>query len=144
LRIRNKKERRETMNFLTVNFSDEDRARIDRLTDALEVLARAAYVLSENAEKAAVPAAAPAVVLEPVEVAGPAPFSEAPVDEPELAAPAAPVVSLAEFQKELSLRCAVSADEKARVRAIINEYAAAASAVPEEKRAEILARLAAQ
>ena len=134
------------MNLLTINLSDEDRARIDKLCAGVSSLADSlyalAYVMGVRAEDgAAAPAAEPAA---------PAPAPEYP---PEVAVPWEPApepvkadpepVSLEEFQKALSLRCAESAEVKARVRALLNEYAAAASAVPEEKRAEVLARLAA-
>ncbi|MBR5845531.1 MAG: hypothetical protein IKY65_04660 [Rikenellaceae bacterium] len=133
------------MNLLTINLSDEDRARIDKLCAGVSALADSlsalAYVRGVRAEDgAAAPAAEPPA-------AAPAPAPYPPEDAvpwepaPEPAAAPAPV-SLAKFQKALSLRCAESAETKARVRALLNEYAAAASAVPEEKRAEVLARLA--
>lgn len=131
---------------ITLEFCAEDRARLDKLSAGLASLADAlsasAYVQGVLAETGSAPAPAPA----PVEAAAaPAPYP------PEIAVPwepapepaAAPApVSLAEFQKALTLRCAESAEMKARVRALLNEYASAASAVPEGKRAEVLARLA--
>ena len=135
------------MNFLTVSFSDEDRARIDRLAAALEVLAGSAFQVAMYArptEAAAVPeseAEQAAVCREEAERQGFAPVQEPhPVADP---FPAPAPVTLAEFQKQLTLACAASADMKASVRALINEYAPAASSVPEDKRAEVLARLAA-
>lgn len=130
----------------------EDRARIETLSAKLDVLADAlsiiGYALASKAE-GSVKSAAPVQVAEPVKAPEPSETvfefeAGAPVEtepEPVKAAPAP--VSLAEFQKALTLRCAESAEMKARVRALLNEYASAASAVPEGKRAEILARLAA-
>lgn len=129
------------MNLLTVNFSDEDRARIDKLTAALSNLTDAlnilGYGVALKAEQAQ--SAAPVQPTEPEK----APEPPTPAVEPPAPAAPAPVISLPEFQKALAVRCSESLETKARVRAILNEYAPAASAVPEEKRAEILARLAA-
>lgn len=131
------------MNCLTINinFSEEACARLDRLTAALEVIAAAMY--DESLKRC------PTVAVDPDQEAKvEAPAEEHPVTDPfptpapEAAAPAPAPISLAEFQKELTLCCAESAEKKDRVRALINEYAPAASAVPEDKRAEILARLA--
>lgn len=58
-------------------------------------------------------------------------------------APAVKPVSLAEFQKAITLRCAESAETKAAVRGLVREYATSVSVIPEEKRSEFLAKLAA-
>lgn len=129
------------MNCIKIELCAEDRARLDRLAEALERSAGQGHDCSKCVEQAidfverskaeAVPAEtpAPAPVPDPVPAADDMPWEEAPTP------------SLAEFQKALSLRCAESADMKAKVRALLNQYAAAASAVPPEKRAEILAKL---
>lgn len=141
------------MNFLTVSFSEEDRARIDRLAAALEVLAATAFHRATDAiptnEEAPVPPpvfpAAPqaeAPAAHPVADPFPAPAVETSTPAP-APAPAAAVPTLAEFQKRLTQFCSTGEDARGRVRAAINEYAAAASEVPEDKRLEILARLGA-
>lgn len=50
-------------------------------------------------------------------------------------------ISLGEFQKVIVTRCAESADTKEKVQALIHQYADSVSAVPEAKRAEVLAAL---
>lgn len=141
------------MNVITIELCPEDRARIDRLTAALErkacdscVATALAFVggaapaepdpiqqkLADTLAKASEPAVAPANT-HPVD-------EDLPWGDP---APApAPAPSLEEFQKALTLRCAESDETKAKVRALLHEYAPAASKVPEDKRAEVLARLA--
>lgn len=131
------------MNVITIEFCAEDRARLDRLSEALERRSRGTcvaedtdpdqYIKRELAEligNASKPAEAPS---HPVEESSPFP-DPAPTPEPPVSLPA--------FQKALSLRCAESEDMKAKVRALLHEYAMAASQVPEEKRAEVLDRLA--
>ena len=128
------------MNKITIELCAEDRARLDRLTAALErncsscasSLAESLEALISKAKlnQGATPAA-------PAPVSEPAPAAHVP------AAPAAPApeVSLAEFQKALTLRCSESPETKAKFSALLNQYAAAASAVPPEKRAEVLEKL---
>lgn len=150
------------MNLITIEFCAEDRARIDRLAAALE--ARTSQVSDYLAARNAGPDtdAAESVDLDAVqqklaEAMAKASASEttpaAPAPKPadehsdevpwEIPAPApVPAPSLEEFQKALTLRCAESDATKAKVRALLHEYAAAASQVPEGKRAEVLERLA--
>lgn len=61
-----------------------------------------------------------------------------PVAEP---TPEVKPVSLAEFQKAVTLAVSKSAEAKQTVKAIINQYASSVSAVPEDKRAEVMAEL---
>ena len=63
----------------------------------------------------------------------------APVAEPE---PEVKPVSLAEFQKAVTLAVSKGAEAKKAAKDIINKYAASVSAVPEDKRAEVMAELA--
>lgn len=140
------------MNVITIELCAEDRARLDRIAEALERHAPkcdacassvAEYVAkavappadrpenaTETADAVTPPVAHPADEVAPWEASDPAPAPEA-------------EVSLAEFHKQLSLRCAESDTVKAKARALIQEYAEAASKVPPEKRAEVLSRLAA-
>lgn len=145
------------MSLITIEFCAEDRARIDRLTEALERRSCDDCVkgaLSWSEQVRACQEAAVQQGLDPLEqklaetlakaeapVAPPPAPDPVPVPEP-APAPAVEVPSLAEFQKALSLRCAESETTKAKVRALLHEYAEAASKVPEDKRAEVLARLA--
>lgn len=64
--------------------------------------------------------------------------------EPPAAEPTPEVtpVSFPEFQKAVTIACAKGPKQKAAAREIINKYAASVSAVPEDKRAEIMAELA--
>lgn len=50
-------------------------------------------------------------------------------------------VSLAEFQKAVTLAVSKGAEAKKAAKEIINKYAASVSAVPEDKRAEVMAEL---
>lgn len=73
-----------------------------------------------------------------------APADPEPAAETELVAESAPEVkpvSLAEFQKAVTLAVSKGADAKQAVKTIINKYAASVSAVPENKRADIIAEL---
>jgi hypothetical protein len=152
------------MNQITIELCAEDRARLDRQAAALEYNSRLLEALllrltdegakpgpapvqveppatspdnaTETAEAVTPPVAHPADDVAPWEAPEPTPApSPAPAPKAE--------VSLAEFQKALSLRCAESDTTKAKVRALLQEYAEAASKVPPEKRAEVLERLAA-
>lgn len=59
-----------------------------------------------------------------------------------VAPPEVKSVSLAEFQKAVTMACAKGPKQKAAAKEIINKYAASVSAVPEDKRAEAMAELA--
>lgn len=78
--------------------------------------------------------------LEPVTVVEetPAPAPE-PVAEP---TPEVKPVSLAEFQKAVTLAVSKGATQKQAVKKIINTYATSVSGVPEDKRAEVMEALA--
>lgn len=69
------------------------------------------------------------------------PVEEIPA-EPAAPAPEVKPVSLAEFQKAVTMACAKGPAQKAAAKEIINKYAASVSAVPEDKRAEAMAELA--
>lgn len=138
------------MNCIKIEFCAEDRARIDRLIEAMErktcdkcVADAAAWM--QNA-MTAISSGAQQVTTTELEASTPAdehPVDDTPWGEPESAPASAPKPpSLEEFQKALTLRCAESEETKAKVRALLHEYAAAASKVPEDKRAEVLERLA--
>ena len=50
-------------------------------------------------------------------------------------------ISLGEFQKAIVTRCAESVATKEKVQALVHKYAASVSAIPEDKRREVLAAL---
>lgn len=136
------------MNHITIELCAEDRARLDRLAEALEATQfkrtitmrdGAVDVIQEPATPQVAethstaeesPAVAP-VIEEP---------TPGPVEEPK------PVevkpVSLAEFQKAVAMTCAKGAAQKAAARELITKYAASVTAVPEDKRAEIMDAMA--
>lgn len=163
------------MNVITIELCAEDRARLDRLAEALEkrncescvqsalkahneliamlqepaeadpLKQKLEQLLAGKAKPAATPENAPGAAesaqvsraSHPADDVTPwAEVAPSPVPEPQRE------VDLAEFQKALTLRCAESEEMKAKVRALLHEYAPAASKVPEDKRAEVLDRLA--
>lgn len=129
---------------IVTRFSNEDRALLEGLTGAVTLLAsvlgsiQPAPVRQDLVEKTAAafaaehPADAPVAHLEP----------PAPASDPADVAPAPAPVSLGEFQKALVTRCAESADVKQKVQALVHRYADSVSAIPEDKRPEVLAALA--
>lgn len=114
------------MNEIVIRLSDKDRAVLDALTGAVSLLAS---VLG-SAQPA--PADAPVSHFEP----------PAPAPDPVAAAPAPAPVSLGEFQKALVTRCAEGPAVKQKVQALVHKYAESVSAIPEDKRPEVLAALA--
>lgn len=133
------------MNVIEFRLCDEDRARLDDIICGLAALLGRGGVMSEAAEAVAAKkeGAVPALELPlegdaqfaPVDV--PTPFDEDPAPAPE-----AKPVSKAEFQKAIVLRCAESPAMKGKVQELVHKYAASVSAIPEEKRAEVMAALA--
>lgn len=145
------------MNTITIELCKEDRQRLDNIFYNLVVLIERlpdppivvdskdleeqakVYLLRngliQDSPKVEATAVDPAS-LEPTPVVEDAP---APVAEP---APEVKPVSLAEFQKAVTLAVSKGAEAKQAVKAIINKYAASVSAVPEDKRADIIAELA--
>jgi hypothetical protein len=124
------------MNVIEFRLCPEDRARLDDIIRGLAALVPAG-TMSDAAEALTHPADAPTAHLEPpTDLPAPAP---APDPVP---APAQKPISKGEFQKAIVTRCAESADTKKKVQALIHSYADSVSAIPEEKRAEVLAALA--
>ena len=124
------------MNTITIELCKEDRQRLDNIFYNLVVLI----------ERLPIPAPTTKPVAEETPAPVEAPTTETPVVEetPEPVAEPAPEVkplSLAEFQKAVTLAVSKSAEAKKAVKEIINQYAASVSAVPEDKRAEVVARL---
>jgi hypothetical protein len=120
------------MNTITIQLCEEDRSRIDSLIGSISLLTSVIgsaldketqeKIIAENTEPDQTP-----VVEEPT---------------PEPAAPEVKPVSLAEFQKAVTMAVAKGAEAKKAAKAIINKYAESVSGVPEDKRAEVMAELA--
>lgn len=146
------------MNTIEFRLCNEDRARLDRIIAALEGLTPAPApaefqtrymgkwnIPAEPAEEH--PADAPTTHLEPTvaapdaPVAEPAPVEPAPVEP--APTPEVKSISKSEFQKAIVSRCAESPVMKAKVQALVHRYATSVSAIPEDKRSEVLAELAA-
>lgn len=122
------------MNRIVIEFSPEDRARLDAIIAGLDKLQPHCDSCVDNVlqvvEGAIAPAAAPAVDPDP------APFDTEP------AAPAVEPPSLADFQKAVTLRCVENPAVKPKVRELVNRYAGSVSEIPPEKRLEFLDMLA--
>lgn len=118
---------------ITIELCKEDRQRID------EVIAFLGLIAGELKSRP--------TAQEPT-IEHPADASTAPWEAPAEPAPAAePVpevkpVTLAEFQKAVTQTVAKGPKQKAAAKEIINKYAASVSAVPEDKRADVIAELA--
>lgn len=133
------------MNKIIIELCAEDRARLDNILAALQKspLERAGAAISEMGKAAKAMAGK---VNAPTQET-PAPAEELPFEpEPEKQAEpepepeeTVPEVTAAELQSKVVKL--VHAGKKDEARAIITEYAANVSAIPAEKRAEVLARL---
>lgn len=133
------------MNTIIVNtqLCEEDRKRIDELIAFAGLLVGEVRVLCDAIKLGTAPTIArnlapqvaePTPAVEPV-IEAPAPE---PVAEPE---PVVKPVSLAEFQKAVTLAVSKGAEAKQVVKSIINKYAPSVSGVSEDKRAEVMAEL---
>lgn len=137
-------------NLITIELCAEDRARIDRLTAALEALQPpTAYVDLSAVTKPltvrarTVPAESPAEPAGTAEAEAPAtpqPEAEAATTaEPDPVAEAKPAPTTQELQQKVI--ALVNKGKKADVSAIVKSYAATVSGIPEDKRAECMERL---
>ena len=126
------------MNRITIEFSKEDRKLLEDLRGSVAMLTSVigSTPPTEVQEKIIAEATEiPAIVADPVEET-PAPVAEpAPEVKPI-------IISLSEFQKAVTLAVSKGAEAKKAAKEIINKYAASVSAVPEEKRADVMAELA--
>lgn len=135
---------------ITVEMSKEDRDILQSVACSLamlgdgQLLANSLTLLAAALGNKQPAEAQPTTTVEPVDVPAPAPAAEPAAVEPVPTEPAPEVkpVSLAEFQKAVTQAVAKGAKQKAAAKEIINKYAASVSAVPEEKRAEVMAELA--
>ena len=130
------------MNNITISLSNEDRARLDRLTDFLEKrIAQVNKVYATCLERtpAEVTETAPqeAQTEEPKELAQPEPEepAEAKIEEPK----PTPKVTVEDIRsKVLAL---TAAGKKEELKEIIKSYASKVSEIPEELLAEVLQKL---
>ena len=125
------------MNTITIQLCAEDRARIDTVIELLGGLKRpdcsncVEGVASYMAKAAEVMDAQPAV----------APASAPVAEVPAPVVPAAPSVTMEQIQKKATQIAAGSADKKAALRAIVNQYATKVSDIPEGAWASVWAQL---
>lgn len=135
------------MNKIIIEFSAEDRARLDRIAELLEAEAKQA---PKNIGAATV---APTVKKDPEptpKTAPEAPGTTAPQvmpkpeEKPEIVEKPAPTVTLAQIQqKVVQLAAGFNGTKKAAVREIVNAYAAKVSEIPADKWDEVWAKLTA-
>lgn len=134
------------MNKITIELSKEDRKLLEDLMGAVTLLtsvigsAQPTEVqkqIIEEATETPAPAADPVEVTPEIE--GQTSLFDTPVAEQTTEVKP---VSLAEFQKAVTLAVSKGADAKKAAKEIINKYAPSVSAVPEDKRAEVMAELA--
>lgn len=130
------------MNTITIQLCDEDRKRIDELIAFASLLVGEIRSTKDAIKFGSAPnlktEETPAPEEKP-EIDGQiSPFNE-PVAEP---TPEVKPVSLAEFQKAVTMAVSKGAEAKKAAKEIINKYAPSVSEVPEDKRAEVMAELA--
>ena len=128
-------------NTITIELSKQDRELLEGLMGSVTLLAS----VIGNAQPKEVQEKVTAEVLEPAikmpeEIPAADPVEETPAPVAEKTEEVKPV-SLAEFQKAVTLAVSKGAEAKKAAKEIINKYAASVSAVPEDKRAEVMAEL---
>lgn len=138
------------MNTITIELSKKDRELLEGLMGSVTLLASVIGNAQPKdvQEKVIAEVTAPLQETEvsvglPVEGAAhlePVTVEETPTPVAETTEEVKPV-SLAEFQKAVTLAVSKSAEAKQAVKALINKYAASVSAVPEDKRAEVITEL---
>lgn len=131
------------MSNITIELSKKDRELLEGLMGSVTLLASVIgnaqpKVVQENIINKVTETLAP-VEETPPPAADPVEETPTPVAE---TTPEVKPVSLAEFQKAVTLAVSKGADAKKAAKDIINKYAASVSAVPEDKRAEVMAELA--
>ena len=128
------------MNRIVIEFSPEDRKRLDELIAGVSLLA--GVMGSALPKEARAEVIASATETHPIDAPTAHFDPPAPAQDPIAAAPAPAPVSLGEFQKALVTRCAEGPDVKQKVQALVHRYAGSVSEIPEDKRPEVLAALA--
>lgn len=131
------------MNTITIELCKDDRKRLDEVIAFLGLIAGElkSRPASEEARPTMTQAADGTVKL--VEPGHPADAPTTHLDPPAAdPAPDVKPISLAEFQKAVTMVCAKGSAQKQAAKAIINKYATSVSGVPEDKRAAVMAELA--
>lgn len=133
-------------NAITIELSKEDRKLLEGLMGSVSLLASViANAQPTEVQKKIIAEVTGPQVAETYSAADENPAT-APIVE-EVPAPAAEEipetepVTFAEFQKAVTLAVAKSPEAKKAVKALIHKYATSVSAVPEDKRAEVMAEL---
>lgn len=136
-------------NRITIELCAEDRARIDRLTAALEARVTQVEKIMADMDEDPKPVIIMGAQEAPTEAAGaaeaetpatPQPEAEpAATAEPDPVAEAKPAPTTQELQQMVI--ALVNKGKKADVSAIVKSYAATVSGIPEDKRAECMERL---
>lgn len=142
------------MNTIIFELCAEDRARLDRIIEALEnrpncencvsaaVTMTKAAVAEVDAAKAEAKEPAPTTITpqeeKPVETPTEHPLDAPPIDETPTA-PEAPTVKREDVRGKVVKLCA--AGKKEEVKKIVTEYAEAVKDIPEDKLAEVLEKL---
>lgn len=138
---------------IITEFSPEDRKILENLTGSITLLAsvlgnmqppEVQQKIIQEVAGSDHPADAPTTHLEPADAPDLTPAAEpAPVEPvPDEPSPEVKIVPFAEFQKAVTQAVAKGPKQKAAAKKIINEYAPSVSEVPEDKRAEVMAKLA--
>ena len=128
---------------ITTELSQEDRKLLEDLMGSVTLLASVLgsmqpKKINQETTLPDHPADTTAAHLEPVDAPAPAPVEPDPVEE----TPKVEVIPYAEFQAAVTRVVAKGPDQKEAAKAIINKYAKSVSAIPEAKRAEVMAELA--
>lgn len=142
------------MNKIIIELHEEDRKRLDTLIRSIDDTVRVLRPEKEtpaldadaiNSVGAPIAAEALSCVAASAETRSELEGQVSLFDEPTPVAEPAPEVnpiSLAAFQRAVTEAVAKGPDAKKAAKEIINKYAASVSAVPEDKRAEVMAELA--
>lgn len=130
------------MNMIEFALCAEDRQRLDAILAELQKLnqANGPQKITATPEQMTIEPVEPVKDGRPEEAPKAEPV-QTPAEEPKAEAPKAPQVSVAELQaKVVEL---VSAGKRDEAKAVVNEYAERVSDIPEDKRHEVMQKLAA-
>lgn len=124
---------------VTIELCAEDRARLDKILEALIGATTLKPVLQTKPVAPIAPAETKTEEPAPVKKEEPKKEEPAPVEPEKPAAAPVPEVTTAELQSKVVKL--VSAGKKDEARGIVMEYAKSVSDIPAEKRAEVMERL---
>ena len=147
------------MNNIIIELSAEDRARLDRLTEALErraqqeapvivtaadpVKEKLAEVMAKAAEPTEAPKNAPETTEAPTLTTTPPTEEKATAEETAPTEEAKPTVTTEQIRQKVILLSAVGGQKKAKAREIVSAYAPKISDLPEDKLTEVWDKLTA-